>query len=204
MIEAAMKLLYVRDPETGEFKPLIAIKGDQGIQGVGRNAWIRFSAHADGTDYTSTWTDGQFYIGFASSITEPIDKSDYVWVNLLQVASVFVTSETGQSDRLAISQKTFTESLETVADNHDAHSEEIASIESDITTLTNRISAEETTRAKDITTLTNRISTEETTRSNAIAALQSDVKALNSSALDQSAKFTQLVQRVVRLEDSVF
>lgn len=128
MIEAAMKLLHIRDPETGEFKPLLAIRGPQGIQGEsdGRNAWIRFSAYADGTDYTPTWVDGQFYVGFASSITEPTDKSEYVWVNLLQVASVFVTPNTGDSDGLAISQKTFTES-------HDTHSEEIAAAEREIT-----------------------------------------------------------------------
>ena len=49
----------------------------------GENAFIRFSAHADGTDFTETWSEGQSYIGFATGRTAPTDKSKYKWVALL-------------------------------------------------------------------------------------------------------------------------
>lgn len=49
----------------------------------GESAFIRFSAHADGTDFTETWSEGQSYIGFATGQTAPTDKSKYKWVALL-------------------------------------------------------------------------------------------------------------------------
>lgn len=106
MIEAMMQVLHIRDPETGDFKPLAAIKGDVGDKG--NSAWIRFSANADGTGFTSTWTSGQQYIGFASAIAEPTDKSAYIWVDLAQIAKSLIVSATGQSDVLAMSQKKVT------------------------------------------------------------------------------------------------
>lgn len=46
----------------------------------GDNLFIRYSAHADGTDFTEEWSAGQNYIGFASGETAPTDKSAYTWV----------------------------------------------------------------------------------------------------------------------------
>lgn len=110
MIEANMRLMHIRDPETGKFGPLAAIKGDKG-DSDGRNAWIRFSANADGTDFTSTWTDGQKYVGFASSITEPLDKADYVWVDAAKIFGLFITTVTGTSNNIVMGQAAVTNEL---------------------------------------------------------------------------------------------
>ena len=52
-----------------------------GLKGKdGNSAFIRFSANADGTDFTETWTEGQNYIGFATGQKAPTDKSEYTWL----------------------------------------------------------------------------------------------------------------------------
>ena len=43
------------------------------------SVWVRYSANADGTDYTDEWHEGQHYIGVATSHDEPKDKSEYEW-----------------------------------------------------------------------------------------------------------------------------
>lgn len=48
----------------------------------GDSAFIRYSANADGTDFTEKPVSGQCYIGFATGKTAPIDKSGYQWVYL--------------------------------------------------------------------------------------------------------------------------
>lgn len=58
-------------------------KGDKGDKGDnGDSAFIRYSANADGTDFTEEWSEGQAYIGFATGQTAPTDKNDYEWVSL--------------------------------------------------------------------------------------------------------------------------
>lgn len=49
----------------------------------GDNAFIRYSANADGTDFTETWSEGQKYIGFATGQEAPTDKSEYTWAVVL-------------------------------------------------------------------------------------------------------------------------
>lgn len=46
----------------------------------GDNAFIRYSASADGTDFTEEWSQGQNYIGFATGQSAPTDKSGYEWL----------------------------------------------------------------------------------------------------------------------------
>lgn len=53
---------------------LLALKGD--------SAFIRYSAHADGADFTEEWSEGQNYIGFATGQTAPTDKSGYEWITI--------------------------------------------------------------------------------------------------------------------------
>ena len=60
--------------------PAILRKGDKGDKGD--NTFIRYSAYADGTDFTKTWGAGQTYIGFATGQIPPTDKSGYEWVAL--------------------------------------------------------------------------------------------------------------------------
>lgn len=45
----------------------------------GDSAFIRYSAFADGTDFTETWDNSKRYIGIATGQFAPIDKSGYVW-----------------------------------------------------------------------------------------------------------------------------
>jgi hypothetical protein len=49
------------------------------ITSKGDSCFIRYSAHADGTDFTKTWSEGQNYIGIATAQVAPTDKSKYVW-----------------------------------------------------------------------------------------------------------------------------
>ena len=46
----------------------------------GDSAFIRYSANADGADFTEEWSEGQNYIGFATGQTAPTEKSGYTWV----------------------------------------------------------------------------------------------------------------------------
>ena len=45
----------------------------------GDNAHFRYSAYADGTDFTETWSPGQDYIGIASQAEAPTTKEGYTW-----------------------------------------------------------------------------------------------------------------------------
>lgn len=47
----------------------------------GDSVFIRYSANADGTDFTERWSEGQCYVGFASGLEAPTDKSDYTWMS---------------------------------------------------------------------------------------------------------------------------
>ena len=57
------------------------------ITSRGDSAFIRYSAHPDGTDFTETWREGQIYIGFATGQTAPKEKEAYTWA--------FLTGEKG-------------------------------------------------------------------------------------------------------------
>jgi hypothetical protein len=50
---------------------LAGLKGD--------SCFIRYSAHADGTDFTEERSEGQDYIGIATGQTAPTDKGEYEW-----------------------------------------------------------------------------------------------------------------------------
>ena len=45
----------------------------------GKSVFIRYSANADGTDFTEAWANGQNYIGFVTGYAAPTDKSGYTW-----------------------------------------------------------------------------------------------------------------------------
>ncbi len=55
-------------------------QGTPGTPGASSNIFIRYSAYADGTDFTSTWTEGQRYLGIAvGTVTAPTNKEGYTW-----------------------------------------------------------------------------------------------------------------------------
>lgn len=47
-----------------------------------RSVWIKYSANADGSNFTDEWSDGQKYIGFATANECPTKKNDFEWVLL--------------------------------------------------------------------------------------------------------------------------
>jgi hypothetical protein len=49
------------------------------ITAKGDSCFVRYSAYADGTDFTETWSEGQNYIGFATGQEAPTDKAEYIW-----------------------------------------------------------------------------------------------------------------------------
>lgn len=49
----------------------------------GTSVFIRYSANADGTDFTEEWSEGQYYVGFATAHEAPTSKSDYSWARFV-------------------------------------------------------------------------------------------------------------------------
>lgn len=204
MIDAAMKLLYIRDPKTGDFKPLVAIKGDKGDKGDsdGRNAWIRFSANADGSGFTSTWSPGQNYIGFASAITEPTDKSAYIWVDLAQIARS-LTNEL----KTSLEAKLDTEKQARI-DGQNTLSNRITDLEEDLGTETSDRVNEQNTLSNRITNLGKDLVAEVSARVNQqntladrITDLETEFNGDHSELIQLKSNFTLLAQRVTRLEN---
>ena len=89
--------LYVRGDD-GKFYPIVGIQGEQGPKGdkgeAGGPMWVRYSASADGTGFTSTWTEGQTYIGIAVAASAPTDKTKYTWI-LIPIGEKGDTGTTG-------------------------------------------------------------------------------------------------------------
>ena len=71
-----MAILYIRD-ENGNRIPIPAIKGENGHQ-----AFVRFSAYADGTDMNEIWDDTRDYMGLAFAPVAPTNKTAYQWVRI--------------------------------------------------------------------------------------------------------------------------
>ena len=46
----------------------------------GRNVFVRYSAYADGREFTEEWSEGQNYVGLATAYDAPIDRADYIWM----------------------------------------------------------------------------------------------------------------------------
>lgn len=49
----------------------------------GNSVFIRYSANADGTDFTETWTEGQDYIGVYVGLQAPTSKESYDWIKFV-------------------------------------------------------------------------------------------------------------------------
>lgn len=71
MIEINLNSIQVKNPDTGDYEPLISLRGD--------SVFIRYSANADGSNFTEHWTKGQKYIGLATAAVAPTLASDYEW-----------------------------------------------------------------------------------------------------------------------------
>lgn len=76
----------------------------------GKSAFIRYSSNADGTDFTEQWSAGQNYIGIATALTAPTDKSGYTWCRIADMVNV--VQGLGNSETDAVSQKAVTDKFD--------------------------------------------------------------------------------------------
>lgn len=69
--------------------------GNDGNDGESSSVFIRYSEHKDGTDFTDTWSRGQYYIGIATGKEAPAKKSDYKWSPFisLEPSTIFATDD---------------------------------------------------------------------------------------------------------------
>lgn len=81
--KSAYEIAVINGFDGTEEEWLESLKGEQGIQGIqGESAFIRYSAYADGSNFTETWSTDKKYIGFATGQTAPTNKSDYTWLDI--------------------------------------------------------------------------------------------------------------------------
>lgn len=83
---------------------LAGLKGD--------SVFIRYSASADGTDFTDTWSEGQGYMGVATGQSAPSDKTKYTWLPLGAVPKLnTVTMEATFEDGSTATYKLYGETV---------------------------------------------------------------------------------------------
>ena len=68
--------IYLVDEEGTLYLP----EGDYRDAIKGDSVFIRYSEHVDGTDFTSTWSKRQCYLGVYTGQSAPTDKESYQWV----------------------------------------------------------------------------------------------------------------------------
>lgn len=71
--------------------------------------YIAYSSSADGSNFTTDWTEGQNYIGIATAQEEPENPADYIWTRIADLVNV--VQEEGNSTSDAMSQKAVTDAL---------------------------------------------------------------------------------------------
>ena len=49
----------------------------------GQSIFIRYSRNADGTDFTATWEQGEYYVGIGVGIAAPQEASGYTWAKFV-------------------------------------------------------------------------------------------------------------------------
>ncbi len=102
--------------DNGEF---IGPKGDDGDTGTPGNSMVfRFSAHKDGTDFSTTWSPGMFYMGIASvpyGSPAPTDKSAYTWTmfatNIFDVIPVTLSASAWSGNKQVIEASLMSDSI---------------------------------------------------------------------------------------------
>lgn len=69
-------------------------------------AFVRYSAYADGTNFTETWSSGKNYIGFAIANTAPTNKSEYTWCKFVGTGGGGSADVSGLETRIATVERT--------------------------------------------------------------------------------------------------
>ena len=77
-----------------------------------KTIFIRYSANADGENYSEIWSEGMEYIGIANTDIEPVDQSGYVWCRFAvsaEASSIAVDSELSLDSENPIQNKAVTQ-----------------------------------------------------------------------------------------------
>lgn len=99
--------------ESDDYDILVQLIADvKQLENSFKTVFIRYSANADGENYSDTWSEGMEYIGVANADSEPIDKSGYVWcrfVGKAQEHSFAVDSELSLDSENPVQNKAVTQ-----------------------------------------------------------------------------------------------
>lgn len=106
---------------------LAGLKGD--------SVFIRYSANADGTDFTDTWSEGQGYMGVATGQTAPTDKTKYNWLNINGAAPKFNIEDLEKIPEIEQSITTLNTDVDNLEEKIETINDKIPDIEQSITTL---------------------------------------------------------------------
>jgi hypothetical protein len=89
---------------------------------------IAFSMNPDGEGYTTIWREGMNYVGYFYGDSEATSKEDFQWVRVADMVNI--SQDYGESETLAISQKTFTKSVKSLENRADAIERRVKNLES--------------------------------------------------------------------------
>lgn len=82
----------------------------------GNSAFVRYSANADGTGFTEEWSEGKNYIGIATGLSAPTDKSGYTWALFAgALVNANVVDSIGDSATAVMSQKASTKCFSSIS-----------------------------------------------------------------------------------------
>lgn len=98
-----------------------------------KSVFVRYSANADGTDYSDVWSDGMQYIGIANTDTEPSDKSGYIWCKFAADAkesNVTVDAELSLESENPVQNKAVTQEFKAFNDAVGEINRRVSSLES--------------------------------------------------------------------------
>lgn len=98
-----------------------------------KSVFVRYSANADGTDYSDVWSDGMQYIGIANTDTEPSDKSGYIWCKFAadeKESNVTVDAELSLESENPVQNKAVTQEFKAFNDAVGEINRRVSSLES--------------------------------------------------------------------------
>ena len=78
----------------------------------GKSCFIRYSANADGTGFTESWSTGKNYMGVAVAKEAPTAKSSYTWVKVAGFETLYTS--TGTNTNGPMTQKATTDAINAV------------------------------------------------------------------------------------------
>ena len=127
--------------------------------------YVRYSANADGTDFTRDWNAGQNYIGITTGTSEPSSKLEFTWMRIADLVNI--VQEEGSGTSVAMSQAVVTRLLAEKT-NKTVFEEASANLENKIEQKAGGISK----NSKRITNLERRISPDLFVEDNTIAYIK--------------------------------